>query len=48
MLMLLLSDKFMFLQLKLKQNSKTKVELYSVRQFFAKPMLGVGKFIWQF
>ena len=39
MLMLLLPAKFLFLQPELKQNSKTKVDVYSVGQFFAKPML---------
>ena len=40
--MLLLPAKFMFVKLELKQNSKTEVDVYSVGQFFAKPMLGVG------
>ena len=39
MLMLLLPAKFMFLPPKLKQNSEIKVNVYSVSQFFAKPML---------
>ncbi len=41
MLMLLLPAKFLFLPPELKQNSKIKVDVYSVRQFFAKPMLAV-------
>jgi len=39
MLMLLLPAKFMFLPLKLKQDSKTKVDVLLASQLFAKPML---------
>ncbi|RYX87790.1 hypothetical protein EON73_00530 [bacterium] len=43
--MLLLPAKILFRPLKLKRNSKTKVDVQFVRQFFAKPMLAAAFYL---